>query len=215
MRIMTRTRIAVAAAALASTLAFAGCTSTVPTLDPTPSDSSLQTTSLTPTPSESESAAPVDDPSDPDSWVIADDRMGPVVIGSDFDDTVEAIRGSGVGDMPGCDGVAYGTTSDNAYDIVVIDDTSANVGTVHEVSVNWNGDTADVGPRTAEGLGLGSTEDEVLSAYEDAHEEASAISGRSFVLVGAHLVFTFTDGIDGATKVSLVTDGEPAYEPCA
>src|SRR5690606_10829943 len=106
------------------------------------------------------------------------------------------------------------------YDILVIDDREASADGIAEVSVGWNSDTMGVGPRTAERLGLGSTKEQVLSAYENAVEQGSQIADHSYVTVpdnagDSKLVFGYRNGYDGAVSLSVITGEEPAYEPCA
>ena len=200
--------------------AAGGCASSVPHLaDPTATASADATPSVTITPSETPTQKLTNDPSNPDSWLVTETGIGPIEMQADFDNTLETIRATGVGSLD-CDGVAYGFADDNAYDILVIDDREQRTGQIVEVSIGWNGDTMEVGPRTAENLGLGSTKEQVLSAYEGAVEENSQIAHQSYVSIpdddgDSKLVFTYVDGYDGAVSVSVVTHGEPAYEPCA
>jgi len=213
-------RIAAAAVALVLGVgAFSGCTRSAPTVpEQTSPSASLRstpyTTSPTPTPEETER----DDPTEPDSWVVTERGIGPVDVGDDFPTVLEEIRGSGVGTLDTCDGVAYGVAEDNAYDVIVIKDRYDGTDEIVEVSVGWIGDTMGVGPRTDEDLGLGSTKAQVLGAYENATEQPSDIADNSYVVVAdetSKLMFTYRDGYDGAVAVSTLTGKQPSYEPCA
>ena len=205
-----------------------GCSGSVPHLEEPTAGSSTGIAgevlpSETTTPSASPTAEPTNDPATPDSWLITEDSIGPVKVGDNYDTLVDEISSSGVVPMDDakCEGVAYGVAADNAYDILVRKD-HAGEGVV-EASIGWNGDTMGVGPRTAEGLGLGSTKAQVLGAYEDAVEsDPSEPADHSYVTIrdidgDSKLVFSFLDSYDGAVSVSVMTkeQGQPAYEPCA
>ncbi|MBP2436191.1 hypothetical protein [Microbacterium amylolyticum] len=218
---MKRTILHRASAALVALVvgaAIAGCTSQVPSLpeDPTPATSNLRGQTTLPTPQASEESHVPNDPSDSDTWVVTTNAIGPVELHSDSEGALREIRRTSIG--PVCEGVAYGYADDNAYDIMIIEDREEDTGEVVEISIGWNGDTMGVGPRTLEGLGLGSTKREVLAAYDTAEEQESAIVGRSFVRISngsGNIVFSYVDGNEGAVSVSVTGEEEPAYEPCA
>ena len=199
---------------------LAGCTTQVPHLaEPTGTPPTAMTPSETITPSETPVPQQTNDPADPDSWLVTDTGIGPIEVGGDYASTLKRIRATGIGSVD-CEGVAYGFAEDNAYDILVIEDREGDSGDIAEVSIGWNSDTMGVGPRTAEFLGLGSTKEQVLGAYEDATEQTSQIADRSYVTIpdndsDSKLVFGYRDGYDGAVSVSVITAQEPAYEPCA
>lgn len=199
---------------------LAACTTSVPHLaDPTETAAMTVSPSDTLTPTATPETKLTNDAADPDTWLVTESAIGPIEIGADFDSTLTTIRSTGVGTLD-CDGVAYGFAADNAYDILMVSDREGDSGAITEVSIGWNSDTMGVGPRTAERLGLGSTKDQVLAAYEDAVEEDSQIVGHTYVTIAdkdgvSKLVFGYRDGYDGATSVSVITGEEPAYEPCA
>ncbi|MGI6878664.1 hypothetical protein [Microbacterium sp. gxy059] len=214
-----RGRTAIAAAGIAVLLTLAGC---APEADdvPAPQASSPNATpDATASPQSEPSRS--DDPADPGTWVVTDRGIGPVDVGEDYETVLEEVRGAGIGPLgPQCEGVAYAASEDNTYDVQIVDDRDASSDGVVEVSAHWNGDVMGVGPRTPEGLGLGSTKAEVRSVYEDATERASQIDGRSFVVRGegeARIVFEYVDGNEGAVGVAVIARAasEPAYEPCA
>ncbi|MEV4774474.1 hypothetical protein [Microbacterium sp. LWH12-1.2] len=78
--------------------------------------------------------------------------------------------------------------------------------------------TAVDGPRTADGLGVGSTEEEILAVYPDAEEGAALAGNGSWIrLAGdgeAHVFFEFRDGVTGASSVAVTIGEEPSYEVC-
>jgi hypothetical protein len=197
-----------------------GCASPVPHLaDPTQTAAITVSPSDTLTPSATPEQKQINDPADPDSWLVTERAIGPIEIGADYESTLAAIRSTGVGTFD-CEGVAYGFAADNAYDILVIKDREGDSDGITEVSIGWNSDTMGVGPRTAESLGLGSTKEQVLAAYDDAAEQGSQIAGHTYVTISdktgaSKLVFGYRDGYDGAVSVSVITGSEPAYEPCA
>lgn len=208
------------AAAVFGVSVLSACATQVPHLaEPTDTPASAITPSETITPSDTPAPEQTNDPTDPDSWLVTETAIGPVEVGGDYESTLKEIRATGVGSFD-CEGVAYGFAEDNAYDILVIEDREGDTGGIAEVSVGWNSDTMGVGPRTAERLGLGSTKEQVLAAYEDATEQTSHIADRSYVTIpdndsDSKLVFGYRDGYDGAVSVSVITGEEPAYEPCA
>jgi len=208
------------AAVMLGVSVLGGCASQVPHLaDPPETASTAVMPSETITPSETPEQKQTNDPADPDSWLVTETGIGPIEIGGDFEGTLAEIRSTGVGTFD-CEGVAYGFADDNAYDILVIEDGAEGSDGIAEVSIGWNSDTMGVGPRTAESLGLGSTKEQVLGAYEDATEQGSQILDHSYVTIPdndgkSKLVFGYRDGYDGAVSVSVITGAEPAYEPCA
>jgi hypothetical protein len=170
-----------------------GCASPVPHLaDPTQTAAITVSPSDTLTPSATPEQKQINDPADPDSWLVTERAIGPIEIGADYESTLAAIRSTGVGTFD-CEGVAYGFAADNAYDILVIKDREGDSDGITEVSIGWNSDTMGVGPRTA---------------------------GHTYVTISdktgaSKLVFGYRDGYDGAVSVSVITGSEPAYEPCA
>lgn len=212
---------AVATVSILAAGALAACTTDVPTVSEqtTPSAMSSLGSSALPTPTATPEIEEANDPADTDSWVVTENAVGPVEIAADYDETLDEIRATGIGPLD-CDGVAYGFSEDNAYDVMILEDGDADSGGIVEVTVGWNGDTMGVGPRTAEDLGVGSTKSQVLGTYDSAVESSSAIADRSFVEIAdddgtSTLVFTYLDGYDGAVSVSVISGEEPAYEPCA
>lgn len=217
--IITRIRRHAALAFIAAAgTALVACGPSAGGSDPTASTTATAPFTASPTPTEEPGER--DDPSDPDTWVIDGEGIGPVEVHGDFDATLAEIRRTGIGELDDgqCSGVAYGVSGDNTYDVQIIADREGDTGEIVEVSVQWNGDTMGVGPRTEDGLGLGSTRAEVLAIHEGAAETDSLIEGRRFIEVGdgeVRIVFTYVDGNEGAVAVSTLVSPEPAYEPCA
>lgn len=214
-RAITAIAVALFGAAVAS-----GCASEVPSVPEVPASASVSAeTPPVPTPTPTAESMTPNDPSNLDSWVVTEQGIGPVLVSANYDEALDAVSSTPIEPFDGCDGVAYGTADDNAYNVMIVKDRRDGTDEVVEVTVNWNGDTMGVGPRTEEDLGLGSTKAQVLGTYERAQEQSSGIKDRSFVTIAGgddqKLVFTYVDGYDGAVSVSVVNTQEPAYEPCA
>ena len=146
-------------------------------LDPTPivaapateTPTPTPTPTVTPTPTPAPTAAPpVQDPSDPSTWVIRFDGIGPVTLGSTLDSVHTAI--------PSWTDVTYDVCVEGQRDLTAPDGlglvaSSANggAGGVGEVAVWYNFTVSGVKdlatPRTAEGIGVGSTFDQLMTAY--------------------------------------------------
>ncbi|MDH6180375.1 hypothetical protein M2152_000557 [Microbacteriaceae bacterium SG_E_30_P1] len=155
-----------AAFAIVTVALLAGCTPVAsPTATPTPASSSTAEPSALPT-----DDAP--DPTDPSTWVIESAAVGPIALGDAAADAADALtsygRGEALGDCPvifldapGLPGVVLSPGSDGAIEAITI--TSKSAGMPQDPTV-----LADASPRTSEGVGIGSTRDELVAALPDA-----------------------------------------------
>ena len=202
---------------LAVTLAVSGCASTVEdTSTPSRTRSASATPSpSSPTPSASPSVSPSPsstvDAADPGTWVISADGIGPLKLGAALDATAASLPEGWTQDQQRCPWAA----SWNAPDYTVWVVTSSDAGPVDMVASTSRGNaTADaVGPRTAEGVGVGTPVATAKSAYPDAQQGTTAIGGNLFLRVEN----TFMEYRDenAAIEAVWVTDGEePPYEIC-
>lgn len=197
---------------------LAGC-STTPGAPAPATESS--TTSMPSTPVDPSSPTPTDppvsaedqDPADPTTWVIDSGTVGPITLGADYLATAEGL---GEGWDETCEGLtAWGNPDLNVYFV------SGSDGTIETITVEGLIGDPSAGPRTPDGVGLGSTRDEVRAAYPTAEEVAPTI-GDGFYLRdsdggatdGARF-FEFTAGNDRVSSITLTTRDEPPYEPCA
>ncbi|MFK3679454.1 hypothetical protein ACI2IP_17165 [Microbacterium sp. NPDC090218] len=197
--------------------ASAGCAATPgsasPSDDSSPSSSPTATPTSTPEP-------PAEDPTDPSTWIIDEDGVGPIDVGGDFAATLGVLGENWKNDTATCSWMASWTAPDNGYGMYFVRGTESDAAPIREVSVYSAAEApvAVTGPATVEGLGIGSTVAEVLAAYPDAQEGTPTIgSGTWLMLPGdadAHVFFEFREGGDAAWDVTVTTGAEPSYEVC-
>lgn len=138
-----------------------------PTATPTPSPTVTPTPTPTATPPSTETS-PVRSPDDPAGWTIGFDGMGPLTLGSPMSDVPGRIPGWSDRTVDQCrprnlrfldpQGLNLSLFAQDAQKLTV---SELLVG--YKFSVDGERDIAT--PRTAEGIGIGSTNDELLSAY--------------------------------------------------
>ena len=162
--VLGRSRTLGAVAALAGLLLLTGCagaSADAPTAGPTPSASPAPTTS-TPTPTPA--AQSLDDPT---SWGIGFTGIGPLSVGDDIADAAESMTAFTSTVYDGCPSVvAYGRTG---FPTVLIPD-RLGTGVVEQLVLQGGADSASlaaVSPRTDAGIGIGSTLDDLMTAYPE------------------------------------------------
>lgn len=139
--------------------------------------------------------------------------MGPVRLGAPFGDAASKVTGWRVD--PNCSWTSYWNAADgsaNAYFASDGDDPEGPVTTVSVDALPDAGSSASA-PRTAEGLGLGSTDQEVLAAHPDAVTQKPAIGGGRLLRVD-RMFFVFREGESTVSGVAVTTRNEPPYEVC-
>ncbi|MEO7016048.1 MAG: hypothetical protein ABI067_05840 [Leifsonia sp.] len=132
---------------------------------PIPSTTSTSTPepTETPTPTPTNTQTPVIDRSAPQSWIIGDGTVGPLALGQPRKDAADVMTDF-TKEPYQCDVDLYHSTS-SRMEIVLTPDSAGT--TVDAILINSSGDPAALSPRRAEGIGLGSTVDEILAAYPD------------------------------------------------
>lgn len=133
----------------------------VPPTTSTPTPEPTQTPTPTPTPTETQ--APAIDLSAPQTWIIGDGTVGPLALGQSRADAA-AVMTAFTKEPYQCDVDLYHSAS-SRMEVVLTPDASGT--TVDHILINSNNDTLAPSPRTAEGIGLFSTVDEILAAYPD------------------------------------------------
>ena len=118
-----------------------------------------------------------------------------------------------------CSWAAFWNASDHSLTAYFVHDSAEQDGeiTTIDVAALVPLQPSD-GPRTADGLGFGSTRDEVEAAYPDAEEQTSTIGEATMLRVdGAgegSLFFTFAQDDDVVRGITLTLLDEPPYEVC-
>lgn len=196
---------------------LAGCApSPAPATESSPSpapSTPTSTPSATPTPS----SDPVADSADPSTWTISDSAVGPIELGGDFDSTLASLPAPWSSDAESCSYSAWWRQPEGLYGMYFFRSNESDTAPIKEVAV-YGLASPDGGPKTAEGLGAGSTRADVLAAYPDAEEGTAEIGTESWLRLpssgDAHVFFQFPEGQDIARGVVVTTDAEPAYEVC-
>jgi len=194
-------------AAVAAAAVVAGCAVAANPPTSTPSD--------VPVPTLSEESSSSQSPADPASWVVDDGTIGMIALGAGFDDTLAELPGEWE-TVEGCDDVA--TWRGEEFSIWFQAGTSGGIETIVV-----EGDLSDPagGPRTSEGIGLGSTRDEVRTVYPTAQEEPATVGEATYLHqsdddpIDGSLFFELPAGNDRVQAIALTMRDEPPYEPCA
>jgi hypothetical protein len=160
---------------------------------------------LAPQRSHTSAAGPqgVGDPADSNSWIIDFTGIGPVSIGQDLDqDSLTGFR-----DV---------TPSDDC--ILAFDDGSTRLDLILEDyhrGVVWDITVSTPGPRTREGIGVGSSRSDLLSAYPDLASPSFNWGAETDLLVaasgGRSLTFEVDDAAVRTVTVSLNDESSPLH----
>jgi hypothetical protein len=195
-------------------LLLAGCATTAPdseaTTGPAPSPTASE-----PAPAPSGSEPPAD-PNDPSTWLVTERGIGPIETGGDFEATLVELPDSWNNDE-NCSWAAWWNAEDDSYTMTFVRGTESEDAPIVLASASAADPvTAGVGPRTEEGLGIGSTKDEVLAQYPDASEGDAPIGEGTWLSVpadGATMFFEYYTA-DEANAVTVTTLEQPPYETC-
>ncbi|UWD82083.1 hypothetical protein NY057_14905 [Curtobacterium flaccumfaciens] len=177
-----------------------------PTANPTP----------TPTPT---STRPPYSLSDPDTWTISGREIGPIAFGSpvsgELDEVADVYTGRVEGVCPNPNVSNFYRDGSAALTVVAVD------GLVWGVDISSYLDPDVVAPTTAEGLGIGSTLDELRAAYPDltsvdsvyfSEEEGSGL--WSIERDGRYITFELGGQASTVVGVWVSSQAEVPYEFC-
>ncbi|WP_257502762.1 hypothetical protein [Microbacterium sp. zg.B185] len=180
------------------------------TAAPTPEPTSTAAPSASvPTPT------PTTDPADPSTWLISEAGIGPITLNAPFSDAVAQLPTDVERDPEVCTHSVLWQDADGD-NLWIVRDASRDDAAPLEL-VEWGDWTEpyDVGgPRTAAGIGVGSTVDEVWAAYPDALETTQRISPDIHYISVDAIFFSYREP-STVINVVTVTDAEqPPYEIC-
>ena len=225
--------VAALAAAAFATTALAGCTSTPTETSPSASPSPSVTHTATPSPSAtpSETAAAAECPTWSDDPDYAAAAIGPisfagVCVGQSFDEAI--ATGAPITAPEQCPWYGQLVAQDDpGFYVTALSDPSDPGARISFFIMYWFADPADAAsfemPRTAEGITIGSTADEVMAAYPTANEvtfDDIARGSRTQLVVPTSATTTYNfDVVDGVvTEISWgegLGEGGPNGDLCA
>ncbi|MGU3645392.1 hypothetical protein ACLBXX_10525 [Microbacterium sp. C23T] len=195
---------------------LAGCSSPAAPGASTPSKSpDASATTAAAEPSATAGATPTIDSEDPSTWLITDSGIGPIELGMPFSGALELMPPGTTNDPERCAWLAWWTSQDQDYNVYTAGSSdAADAGPVGLIATEgWAGAAAAPGPRTADGVGVGSTVDEVRTAYPDAVETPDSIDSSIVHLRAGRIFFTYReDPVIAAVTVTAMD--VPPYELC-
>lgn len=215
------TRTAVAAVLAASALALTGCGAGAgPSPSSSPSgEASSPAATVTPTATGPAETEPAVDPGDITTWTVSEQGIGPARIGEPFAEVAAGLEMWRVDSA--CAWTAFLPADDGSVDAYFVRDAELEDGEITTVTFEALADSvvSTDGPRTAQGIGLGSTRDEITTAHPDAAVQQPTIGGGELLRVGtqgsAAMYFAIREGASKVTSLTVTDRDEPPYEVCA
>jgi hypothetical protein len=171
--------------------------STTPT--PTTTPSPPPTPSATPSPSPT---FPALDVADPSTWLITFQGIGPLVVG----DPLATVRQSMDGAFTPADdgGLCASWDVGPAFTSIVPDQGDESAPIAFAAILGGDAAAGENTPRTAAGIGIGSTAADVMAAYPDATEQQNSYGPNLSITDngGVYIDFPLRDGVvDGAVVI--------------
>ncbi|MGL3150005.1 hypothetical protein ACSS7Z_06540 [Microbacterium sp. A82] len=149
--------------------------------------------------------------------MISELGIGPIETGADFAATLSELPATWTNDDH-CSWAAWWNASDSSYSVDFVRGTETEQEPIVLVSTSAADPiTPGLGPRTGEGLGIGSSKDEVLSQHPDAVAGQAQIGEGTWLGVptaGATIFFEYYTATDQANAVTVTTLETPPYEVC-
>lgn len=148
----------------------------LPVPSPTPTVTSSPAPSQTPTPAPTATPttpaappAPAADPADPATWTIGFDGVGPAKLGTPFRDQHSVLPAFTDATESICVDVQSALTSPGGLRFLFLAaaDGSSRTAAIEFGNYGVGEDDSAITPRTSAGIGISSTEDELLAAYPD------------------------------------------------
>jgi len=203
---------------LSAAILLAGCTTASGTAAPIPQPTSTASSSAlaptltaTPTPTPS----PVEDPADPSTWIVTEEGIGPIKLNAPFSDAVAQLP-TGVERVPEiCRHSVWWKDANGDQLVVARDSSTDDAGPLELVFwADWLEPYAVDGPRTAAGIGVGSTLDEVWAAYPDATETTLQSASDIHYIVVNTMFFYYREPASMISSVWVTNAEQPLYEIC-
>lgn len=175
-----------------------------------------------PTPSPTATIAPTPsiDPQDPSTWIVTQAGIGPIELNVPFDAASYTMPAGARNDTENCAWTSFWSPPDASYQFVVGRDSAGATDSPVTVvdAASSPGSTLVVGPRTREGIGIGSTLDELAAAYPDAVPVDSPIGDGEgipqYLKVGDSIFVTYYGGTEVVAGVTVTIAETPPYEFC-
>jgi hypothetical protein len=172
-----------------------------PTPAPTATPTPTPTPSATPTtPPPTPTQAPVaENPGDPSTWRIDFDHIGPVTLGRSLPEVKAELSAFADDTDPKCLPSSLYLLLPDRVSLRMLDDTDFTPTAQTIELLGHPGNQVSLSPKTAEGIGLGSTADELFATYPDLV--------KTFVYSETSVQYTLSRS-DGARIVFDVIEGE-------